>query len=110
MHDKPTLSVAVSRGLAPDALVREGAAHAAQRLNVRLLAGAHAVGLDATAHRLRTTRGTLRYRWLVLAVGAQPALPACLPAAHVWRINDLALAGHRITLLDVHSRPLAPWT
>ncbi len=140
VYDKPTLSVAVSRGLAPDALVREGAAQAAQRLNVRLVAGAHAVGVDAAAHRLRTTRGTLRYRQLVLAQGAQPALPACLPAAHVWRINDLvayqklrrvldgasrhiaivgaglvgcelandlALAGHRITLLDVQTRPLA---
>ena len=140
VYDKPTLSVAVSRGLAPDTLVRESAAQAAQRLNVRLVAGTHAVGVDATARRLRTTRGTLRYRQLVLAHGAQPALPACLPAAHVWRINDLvayqklrgvldgtprhvaivgaglvgcelandlALAGHRITLLDVQARPLA---
>ena len=63
VYDKPTLSVAVSRGLAPDMLVRESAAQAAQRLNLRLMSGAHAVGVDAQAHRLRTTRGTLRYRF-----------------------------------------------
>jgi rubredoxin-NAD+ reductase len=86
--------------------------------------------------QLRTTRGTLRYDQLVLAHGAQAALPPALPAALCWRINhldaylklrealgdaattgpkdvlivgagligselanDLALGGHRVTLL-----------
>ena len=140
VYDKPQLSVAVARGLDPGALVREGAATAAARLGVRLRSGTHAVAIDARARRLRTTRGTLRWRHLVLAQGAEPALPAVLPPALVWRVNDLAayqrlraalaagpqrvtivgaglvgcelandlaLAGHAITLLDVQDRPLA---
>ena len=140
MYDKPQLSVAVARGLDPAALAREGAAAAAARLGVRLRSGTHAVAIDVRARRLRTTRGTLRWRHLVLAQGAEPALPAVLPPALVWRVNDLAayqrlraalaagpqrvtivgaglvgcelandlaLAGHTITLLDVQTRPLA---
>ena len=140
VYDKPQLSVAVARGLALDALVREHAADAAARLGVRLVGDTHAVAVDAPRRRLRTTRGTLRYTHLVLAHGAMPALQAVLPAQAVWRVNDLvayralrqaldgaprhvaivgaglvgcelandlALAGHRITLLDVQPRPLA---
>jgi rubredoxin-NAD+ reductase len=40
-------------------------------------------------HQLRTTRGQLLYTALILALGAQPALPAALPAHLCWRINDL---------------------
>jgi rubredoxin-NAD+ reductase len=119
--------------------VRETAVAAAQRLNVRLLHSTAAVHLDTATRTLRTTRGPLRWRHLVLAHGAEPALPAMLPPALVWRVNDLAaytrlraalatgpqrvaligaglvgcelandlaLAGHTITLLDVQARPL----
>ena len=98
------------------------------------------MSIDADARRLRTTRGSLRYSHLVLAHGAEPVLPAALPAALVWRVNDLvayrrlravlaarpqrlaivgaglvgcelandlALAGHSISLLDLQPRPLA---
>jgi rubredoxin-NAD+ reductase len=84
----------------------------------------------------------VRYDRLVLAHGAQAALPPVLPARHVWRVNhlgayqklrtalgsgpkevlivgaglvgselanDLALGGHRITLLDTQAAPLARW-
>jgi rubredoxin-NAD+ reductase len=140
VYDKPQLSVAVARGIAIDKLVRESAADAAQRLNLRLLSATHAVHIDIGTHTLRTTRGPLRFTHLVLAHGAEPALPAVLPAALVWRVNDLAaysklraalqgaprrvaivgaglvgcelandlaLAGHSITLLDLQTRPLA---
>jgi rubredoxin---NAD+ reductase len=142
VYDKPTLSVAVARGLAVPALVREQAAAAATRLNLRLLPHAHAVHINTGTQTLRTTRGTLKYQHLVLAHGAEPALPAVLPPALVWRVNDLvaytalraalarstrpqrlaivgaglvgcelandlALAGHHVTLLDVNTRPLA---
>jgi rubredoxin-NAD+ reductase len=142
VYDKPLLSVAVARQLDADKLVRETGAAAAQRLNVRLLAHTHAIRICADTQQLRTTRGTLPYQHLVLAHGAQPALPPSLPAALCWRVNhlgaylqlraalgdtskdvlivgaglvgselanDLALGGHRVTLLDTQPEPLARW-
>lgn len=132
----------MARGLPAEALVKERGADAARRLGVRLLADTHAIHINRAQRQLRTTRGTLRYGELILAHGAQAALPAGLPAALCWRINhlgayqklraalgdapkdvliigagligselanDLALGGHRITLLDVQAAPLARW-
>ena len=144
VYDKPLLSVALAKGLAPSDMVKETAAAAAQRLNVRLLPRTHAVSVASRADILRTTRGSLRYRHLVLAHGAEPRALPQLPAALCWRINhldaylkfrallgapnaalpqrvliagaglvgcelanDLALAGHPVTLLDVNAWPLA---
>jgi rubredoxin-NAD+ reductase len=90
LYDKPTLSVAIARGLEPGRIVRERAADAGRRLNVRLVPEAIAVRIDTVARTLRTTRGTLRWRKLVLAHGAAPRLPAVLPPQQVWRVNDLA--------------------
>jgi len=90
VYDKPTLSVACMREIAPERLVRESAAQAAQRLHVRLIVNTHAASIGAVARQLRTTRGTLRYRHLVLAHGAMPRPVATLPPALCWRINDLA--------------------
>ncbi len=142
VYDKPMLSVAMARGLAPESLARESGAAAATRLRVRLLANTQAVRICTDTRTLRTTRGTLRYDQLVLAHGARAVLPAALPAELCWRINhlaayrqlrtalgdtprdvaivgagligselanDLALGGHRITLLDVQAAPLARW-
>jgi rubredoxin-NAD+ reductase len=90
VYDKPQLSVALARALPIDGLVRESAAVAAARLDVRLLCDTHAVAVDLPGRRLRTSRGTLRWQALVLAHGAAPLLPPELAAARVWRINDLA--------------------
>ncbi len=142
LYDKPLLSVAMARGLDPARLVKETGTDAARRLNVRLLAHTYAVRICRDTRQLRTTRGTLRYDQLVLAHGAQAALPPSMPAPLCWRINhlgaylqlraalgdtpkdvlivgagligselanDLALGGHRITLLDVQAEPLARW-
>ncbi len=142
VYDKPLLSVAVARGIAPAKLVKETGVDAARRLNVRLLARTQAIRICQDTRQLRTTRGNLRYDHLVLAHGAQAVLPQALPAAMCWRINhlgaylklrealgdtpkevvivgagligselanDLALGGHRITLLDVQDEPLAMW-
>jgi rubredoxin-NAD+ reductase len=89
VYDKPLLSVAMARQLAPEKLVREGGTSAAARLNLRLLAHTHAISISADSKQLRTTRGTLRYDQLVLAHGAQSALPTTLPASLCWRINHL---------------------
>lgn len=89
-YHKPELSVALSRKLQAESLVRERGQQAAARLSVRLLADTSVVGLSPASRQLRTTRGTLRYTSLVLALGARPMLPAALPAALCWRVNDLA--------------------
>jgi len=89
-YHKPELSLALSRGLTAESLVRETAAAAARRLGVRLYSETFVVGLSPALHQLRTTRGTLGYTRLVLAQGARPALPAVLPPALCWRVNDLA--------------------
>ena len=88
-YDKPLLSVAMARQLDPLALVSETGRDAAHRLGVTLLAHTHAVRICAATHQLRTTRGVLRYGHLVLAHGAQAALPPGLPASLCWRINHL---------------------
>ena len=143
VYDKPLLSVAMARGIAPEKLPRELGASAASRLNVKLLAHTQAVRVMPASRQLRTSRGTLRYSSLVMAHGAQARALPQFPAALCWRINhlqiyakfraslvergdtpqrvavvgagligselanDLALAGHHVTLLDVASRPLA---
>lgn len=90
LYHKPELSIALGRGLTPEALRRETGRDAAARLGLRLMAETVAVGLSPERHSLRTTRGTLSYTHLVLAHGARPALPACLDPALCWRVNDLA--------------------
>ncbi len=144
VYDKPMLSVVHAKGLDVAALARESAAAAAARLDTRLLAGTDVIRVDAQAAQLRTTRGALRWRHLVLAHGAEARAVAALPAGLCWRLNhldayrrfraalgapaavpeagviiagaglvgcelanDLALAGHAVTLLDVATRPLA---
>jgi rubredoxin-NAD+ reductase len=143
-YDKPRLSVAFKQGASADSLPTETGEAAAARLGVKLLAHTTAVGVNRTARRLRTTRGTLLYADLVLAHGAVPQLCAGLPPEQTWRINDLgaysglrralaqggpaggtarvlivgaglvgcelandlALAGHPVTLIDHSPRPL----
>lgn len=140
VYDKPMLSLALARGMAVDKLARENGAQAAQRLGVRLLAHTQAISITPDSRQLRTTRGTLRYRHLVLAHGARARSLPQLPDALCWRVNhlqvytrfrralgeraqriaivgagligsemanDLALAGHQVTLLDVQTRPIA---
>jgi rubredoxin-NAD+ reductase len=142
VYDKPLLSVAMAKHIALEQLVRETGAQAAQRLGVNLLAQTQATRICTRTQTLHTTRGKHAYEQLVLAHGAQAALPANMPAELCWRINhldaylrlraalggaprdvaivgagligselanDLALGGHRITLLDVQPEPLARW-
>lgn len=89
VYDKPLLSVALARRLAVGGLVRESGAQAAARLGVRLMAHTQATQVNARTLTLSTTRGTLPFSELVLAHGAQVALPPTLPAELCWRINHL---------------------
>ncbi len=89
VYDKPLLSVALAKRLAVGSLVRETGAQAAERLCVRLMAQTQATQVNPRALTLSTTRGTLPFAELVLAHGAQVALPPTLPAELCWRINHL---------------------
>lgn len=139
-YDKPLLSVAIARQLSLSALVKESGAQSAARLDVSLFSHTIAISLDSAAQKVRTTLGSFRYKYLVIAHGAQSVLPKHLPPEHCWRMNhldqytkfrqslgsesrhvlivgagligaeltnDLALGGHRVTLVDVATRPLA---
>jgi rubredoxin-NAD+ reductase len=86
---KPELSIALRRHSSRESLVRETGVASAARFRVRLMSETFAVGLSPALHQLRTTRGNLQYTSLILAQGAQPALPEVLPAHLCWRINDL---------------------
>ncbi len=88
-YDKPQLSVGLARGIAADQWIKERAVDAARRLNLTLLPHTQAIRICRDTRQLRTTRGNLSYAHLVLAHGAQAALPAALPAALCWRINHL---------------------
>lgn len=89
VYDKPLLSVALAKRLPASTLVRETGAQAAARLGVRLMAQTQATLISPRALTLGTTRGTLPFSELVLAHGAQVALPPSLPAELCWRINHL---------------------
>jgi len=142
VYPKPQLSVAMAQGRAADAIVTETGTAAAQRLGVRLMRHAWVTGIDSARQRVRTTRGTVAFSHLVMAMGAAPAaLPLDDKSNQLlWRINhldhytrfraalgetprrvaiigaglvgceladDLAGAGHRVTLIDVADRMLS---
>lgn len=88
-YDKPLLSVSLSRKISPHDLVKETGIQAADRLNVTLYANTAAISIDHDRRQLRTTRGEIGYRRLVLAHGVQPLLPPGLSPQHCWRINHL---------------------
>lgn len=92
LYPKPLLSVALARGLSPQALVERDAQALAAELGVRLLARTWALDLDVARHRLMTTRGTLRASHVVLAAGARARRPALAGAgaARLFTVNDLA--------------------
>ena len=88
-YDKPLLSVALSKNIGLDVLAKESGAEAAERLGLTLCDRTAAIRIDHDRHILRTTRGEIRYRFLVLAYGVKPVLPKGLPSQHCWRINHL---------------------
>ncbi|WP_311220705.1 MULTISPECIES: FAD-dependent oxidoreductase [unclassified Acidovorax] len=89
VYDKPLLSVALAKAIGLPALIKETGQEAAERMKVRLLAHTHAISVCSGVNALRTTRGTIKYRHLVLAHGASPRTDAALPSSLCWAINDL---------------------
>ncbi|MFM1989099.1 MAG: hypothetical protein RJA99_2056 [Pseudomonadota bacterium] len=102
LYPKPTLSVALAKGLSPAAIVERPGPELAAELGVRLLARAWALELDVVRRRLLTTRGSLRFSRLVLATGARarrPTLPGA-GAARLLAVNDLAAYAALRTAFD----------
>jgi rubredoxin-NAD+ reductase len=91
VYSKPMLSVALAKGRVPDQLVDQTAAARAAELGIGLRTGTRVLNINAARKRLTTTRGTLPYGDLVLALGAsQIRLPLGGDAADaVLRVNDL---------------------
>jgi rubredoxin-NAD+ reductase len=88
-YDKPNISVAFAQAKDAQGLIKQTGHDCARSLRVVLFPQTVAVNLNAARKQLRTTRGVLSYRRLVLAHGAEPILPTGLPANQCWRINHL---------------------
>ena len=104
-YDKPLLSVALSKHISLESLAKESGAAAAERLGVTLYARTAAIRIDHDRRMLRTTRGEVRYRRLVLAYGVKPVLPKGLLPQHCWRINHLDHYLRFRQALEVHAHP-----
>lgn len=91
VYHKPALSIAIAKGKAPDDLVEQTAEARAATLGLTLRTGTRALRIDTARQRLVTTRGTLRYKALVLAVGAtQKRVPVpTASGAETLTVNDL---------------------
>ena len=71
-YAKPSLSNAFAQGRLPAQLVSTPAAKMAETLGVTLMACTRVQAIDAAGQTVTTSAGTLAYRDLVLATGAQP--------------------------------------
>lgn len=138
-YHKPMLSVALSQNKGRAELVRATGSQSALDNNVRLLANTYVTNIDTHTQSLHTTRGTVYYDKLILAIGASPAYPPTITKEMAWHVNhlerfdelksrlttskhvaiigagmigtelseDLIKAGHKVSLIDVHPRPLS---
>lgn len=71
-YAKPSLSNAFAQGRLPAQLISTPAAKMAESLNVTLMPHTRVEALDVAAKTVTTSAGTVAYRDLVLATGAQP--------------------------------------
>ena len=90
-YAKPSLSNAFAQGRLPAQLISTPAAKMAESLNVTLMPHTRVEMLDVAAKTVSTSAGTVAYRDLVLATGAQPIrVPLEGQAAHrVISVNSL---------------------
>ena len=107
VYDKPLLSVALARGTPADKMLLETGGQAARRLMVRLLPNTLAIRINRGVRSLRTTRGVLSFRHLVIAHGAEPRTLPQFPATLCWRINHLEMYTKFRTALGLVSARIA---
>jgi len=89
VYDKPLLSVAMAKAIGLPSMVKETGNDAARRLGVRLIPETFAISITRESNTLRTTRGAIKYKQLILAHGATPRTDERLPRSLCWAINDL---------------------
>jgi rubredoxin---NAD+ reductase len=141
-YHKPQISVACASKKSALDLVIEDAQVAANRLQVRLLNKRWVASISPSSNTISTSHGSVKYRQLVLALGAVPRRLPTAWAEHCWQINqlqdydrltkhlenkqppqriavigaglvgieladDLAVNGHRVTIIEYENRPLA---
>lgn len=88
-YHKPMLSVAISQGKRRAELVRTTGEQCAKDNSLRLLAHTYVTDINPQEKTLHTTRGTVLYDKLVMAIGASPAYPPTIPQDLAWHINNL---------------------
>ena len=89
IYHKPALSLALARGLSAAALVEQPGEEAAKRLGINLLHHTFVTGISSKLKSVRTTRGSLCFTALVLAMGAENVVPDTIPPQWCWRINHI---------------------
>lgn len=107
VYHKPELSVSLSRNKSRNELIQELGTSKAVRLGVHLLSHTFVVAIDARRRCLRTTRGEISYRQLVIAQGAKASVPSVIPKKLAWRVNHLDAWSALQHQLGTHSQSVA---
>lgn len=89
VYSKPSLSMAMAAGRSAEQLVDQNGFERAGALNISLRSSCRVLRIDARRQRLITTRGTLPYARLVLALGARQIRLAIEGSDQILRVNDL---------------------
>lgn len=91
VYPKPALSMALAQGKSAQDLIEEDAYSRAAKLGMQVRTQTRVIRIDPAKHRLITSKGSIEYHKLVLALGAhQRKLPVGGEAADdIVRVNDL---------------------
>ena len=92
VYTKPGLSMAIGQGRAPEDLIEQTGPAKAAELNITLQSNTSVITINAEAKRLLTTRGSVHFGDLVLAIGARQRFHPFkgTAASKVTRLNHLA--------------------
>lgn len=88
-YHKPMLSASFAAKKTSADLVRATGDMAAKTLGITLIAQTWVLDIDTVAQQIHTTRGTVLYQKIVLALGTQPIYPPPLDDKTAWHVNHL---------------------
>lgn len=105
LYEKPLISVSIVKNIKPELLIKETGKEAAQRLNINLISFTHAVGLSPDSKIIRTTRGSFKYKNLILAFGSTPRELKNATFRDCWHVNKLeSYLNFRKLINNTHSK------